>query len=84
MTTTQGVKQQAAIADAVTPWQSFVRTTSTIWTNRKARVGVIVLLLFILVAIFAPPDRAVQPDRQQLRPLARRVAGSLARHDSGR
>jgi len=54
MTTTQGVKQQAAIADAVTPWQSFVRTTSTIWTNGKARVGVIVLLLFILVAIFAP------------------------------
>lgn len=54
MTTTQGVKQQAAIADAVTPWQSFVRTTSTIWTNPKARVGVIVLLTFILVAIFAP------------------------------
>jgi len=46
--------QPAPIADATSPWKAFVRTTGTIWSNGKARIGVIVLALFILVAIFAP------------------------------
>ena len=53
MTTTTKTRP-APIADAATPWQVFMRTTGTIWTNGKARIGVIVLALFILIAIFAP------------------------------
>lgn len=43
-----------SIAAGVSPWQVVRRTTSTIWSNTKARIGVIILLVFVLVAIFAP------------------------------
>ncbi|MBF4577100.1 ABC transporter permease [Frondihabitans sp. VKM Ac-2883] len=36
------------------PWQVITRVASTIWSNTKARIGVIILLLFVVVAIFAP------------------------------
>jgi peptide/nickel transport system permease protein len=45
---------QPAIADAPSPWKVFARVASTIWSNGKARIGLIILGLFILLAIFAP------------------------------
>ena len=46
--------QQAPIADAPSPFKVFARVASTIWSNGKARIGIIILGLFILIAIFAP------------------------------
>ena len=46
--------QQVSIAKAPGPWSVFVRVASTIWSNGKARIGLIVLGLFVVIAIFAP------------------------------
>lgn len=43
-----------AIAPAPSPWKVFARTTSTVWSSGKARIGLVVLGLFILLALFAP------------------------------
>ncbi len=51
---TRDIHTMPPIADAPSPWKVFTRTAGTIWSNRKARAGVIILGLFILVAIFAP------------------------------
>ena len=44
----------AEIAPAPSPWKVFARVAGTIWSNGKARIGLIVLGVFILLAIFAP------------------------------
>ncbi|WP_328295444.1 ABC transporter permease [Kineococcus sp. NBC_00420] len=35
-------------------WRTVGRSAATVWSNRKARVGVVVLVFFLLVAVFAP------------------------------
>lgn len=42
------------IAAGAGPLQVVARVTATIWSNTKARVGVIILLVFVAVAVFAP------------------------------
>jgi peptide/nickel transport system permease protein len=42
------------IASGISPWQVVSRTFSTVWSNTKARIGLIILGVFLLVAIFAP------------------------------
>jgi len=55
MTSTMQIRtQEKSMADAPSPWKVFARVASTIWSNGKARIGIIVLGLFILIAIFAP------------------------------
>src|SRR5579875_626997 len=36
------------------PVQFVVRAIATLWSNRKARVGLVLLGIFILIAVFAP------------------------------
>jgi len=43
-----------AIQPAPSPWKVFARVAGTIWSNGKARIGLIVLGVFILLALFAP------------------------------
>jgi peptide/nickel transport system permease protein len=52
--TTMTATQQPAIAKAPGPWSVLVRVSSTIWSNGKARIGLIILGLFVVFAIFAP------------------------------
>jgi peptide/nickel transport system permease protein len=47
-------RSETQIPDAPSPWKVFARVASTIWSNGKARIGLIVLGLFILIAVFAP------------------------------
>lgn len=55
MTSTMEVKTlQHQIPDAPSPWKVFARVASTIWSNSKARLGLVILGLFVLVAVFAP------------------------------
>ncbi|MGV8883046.1 MAG: ABC transporter permease [Rhodoglobus sp.] len=55
MTSTMQIRtQEKSMADAPSPWKVFARVASTIWSNGKARIGIIVLALFLLIAIFAP------------------------------
>jgi len=42
------------IGEAPTPWKVFARVASTIWSNGKARIGIIILGTFILLALLAP------------------------------
>ena len=39
---------------APSPWRAFARMVGTLWSNGKARLGLIILGLFVLVAVFAP------------------------------
>jgi peptide/nickel transport system permease protein len=45
---------QAEIAAAPSPWLVVARVVRTVWSNRKSRIGVVMLGVFVLVAIFAP------------------------------
>lgn len=45
---------QAEVAAAPSPWLVVVRAASTVWSNRKARIGAVMLAVFVLVAIFGP------------------------------
>lgn len=36
------------------PWRVFVRGFATIWSNSKARAGLVILTIFVLLAVFAP------------------------------
>lgn len=36
------------------PWRVLTRAVATIWSNKKARLGLVVLGVFVLMAIFAP------------------------------
>lgn len=54
-----GTPQQSpdAAAQAVgspSPWKVVGRTARTVWSSPKARVGIVILAVFVLVAIFAP------------------------------
>ena len=55
MTTTEQIK---TVSDAPvgrpSRWKTVARIGSTLWSNWKSRLGLIILGLFILVAIFAP------------------------------
>ena len=42
------------IAPAPSPWKVFARVAGTIWSNGKARIGIIILGVFILLAVLAP------------------------------
>lgn len=52
--TTMNVKVPADRIAAPSPWRSFGRMVGTLWSNGKARLGLIILGLFVLVAVFAP------------------------------
>lgn len=43
-----------APAGPASPLRVLARVASTIWSNKKARIGVVLLSIFILMAIFAP------------------------------
>lgn len=51
---TQDIRAVRAGGDPPSKWQVFARTAGVIWSNGKARVGIIILGFFILLAIFAP------------------------------
>ena len=42
------------VAAAPSPWRVVGRVVATIWSNRKARIGVVILGVFLITAIFAP------------------------------
>jgi peptide/nickel transport system permease protein len=50
----QRPQPQTPIAAAPSPWRVVARVAETVWSNRKARMGVILLAIFILAAVFAP------------------------------
>ena len=52
--TTMNVTVPAQRIAAPSPWRSFGRMVATLWSNGKARLGLIILGLFVLVAVFAP------------------------------
>lgn len=54
MTTTTDRDLRTPIADAPSPWRVFARVAGTIWSNGKAKLGIIILGVFILLAVFAP------------------------------
>ncbi|GAB3600603.1 ABC transporter permease [Microbacterium tumbae] len=54
MTTTMNVKVPSDRIAAPSRWRSFGRMVGTLWGNGKARLGLCILALFILVAVFAP------------------------------
>ena len=45
---------QRQLAAAPSPWRVVGRVAATIWSNRKARIGVVILGVVLLTAIFAP------------------------------
>ena len=47
-----GTPMEAAAASSV--WRVVGRVVATIWSNRKARIGVVILGIFLITAIFAP------------------------------
>lgn len=55
MTSTTSVHAQRAASSAPpSRWRVVGRTASTVWSNAKARIGIVILAVFILAAIFAP------------------------------
>lgn len=54
MTSTMNVKVPSTRIAAPSPWRAFARMVGTLWGNGKARLGLIILGLFVLVAVFAP------------------------------
>lgn len=54
MTSTMNVKIPADRIVAPSPWRSFARMVGTLWSNSKARLGLCILGLFVIVAVFAP------------------------------
>ncbi|WP_082479885.1 ABC transporter permease [Agreia sp. Leaf283] len=46
--------EEASIAPAPSPLKVVLRVASTVWSNGKARIGIVILGLFILIAVFAP------------------------------
>lgn len=51
---TQDVRTVQPTGAPPNPWQVFARTAGTIWSNGKAKLGLIILAFFILLAVFAP------------------------------
>lgn len=54
MTSTMNVKVPSTRIAAPSPWRALARMVGTLWGNGKARLGLIILGLFVLVAVFAP------------------------------
>lgn len=52
--TTRDIRTMQPIADAPSRWKVISRVVGTVWSNWKARLGIILLGLFVLLAIFAP------------------------------
>lgn len=53
--TTAAIRAPLSSIDAApSPWKVVVRVASTVWSNGKARIGLVMLAVFILLAIFAP------------------------------
>lgn len=50
----QTVGTPIQVAGQAPPWRVLTRGFATIWSNKKARVGLIMLAVFVFVAIFAP------------------------------
>ena len=46
--------QSAAAQDRPSRWVSIARQIGVVWSNPKARIGIVILAFFVLVAIFAP------------------------------
>lgn len=42
------------VGSAPSAWKVVARVASTIWSNTKARIGLVMLAVFVLLAIFAP------------------------------
>ena len=55
-----------------------------IWSSKKARVGVVIVAVYVLVAIFAPLIAPHDPLDSALRAARRRERRQLARHDDRR
>ncbi|OIQ85704.1 dipeptide transport system permease protein DppC [mine drainage metagenome] len=43
-----------ALKGPASPWRVLTRAVATIWSNKKARLGVVVLGVFVVLAVFAP------------------------------
>ena len=54
MTSTMNVKVPTTRIAAPSPWRAFGRMVGTLWSNGKARLGLCILGMFVLVAVFAP------------------------------
>ena len=68
-----GTPMEAAAASSA--WRVVGRVAATIWSNRKARVGVLILGFFLLTAIFAP---LLAPYSGSANGFARSANGSAA------
>jgi peptide/nickel transport system permease protein len=62
-------------AAAPSAWRVVGRVAATIWSNRKARIGVVILGIFLLTAIFAP---LLAPYNGSANGFARSANGSVA------
>ncbi|MBF4606184.1 ABC transporter permease [Curtobacterium sp. VKM Ac-1393] len=51
---TVAVRTQHDEQTAPSRWRSIARQFGVVWSNSKARIGIIILAVFVLVAIFAP------------------------------
>ena len=54
MTTGTLTPTETPMASAPSRWKVIARTAATVWSNRKARIGILLLGLFIFLALFAP------------------------------
>jgi peptide/nickel transport system permease protein len=63
------------VAAAPSAWRVVGRIAATIWSNRKARIGVVILGIFLLTAIFAP---LLAPYNGSANGFARSANGSSA------
>jgi peptide/nickel transport system permease protein len=63
------------VAAAPSAWRVVGRVAATIWSNRKARIGVVILGIFLLTAIFAP---LLAPYNGSANGFARSANGSVA------
>ena len=71
--------QEEAVAGRSAPASAPERWYEVVWSSKKARVGIILLALYVLVAIFAPLIAPLRPDGLQLRAARRperRATGS--------
>lgn len=53
----------SSVIAAGSGWRSFLRIAGTVWSNTKARIGLVLLGLFLLVAILAPVLSPYAPGR---------------------
>ncbi|MCS6577698.1 ABC transporter permease [Curtobacterium poinsettiae] len=51
---TVAVRTQEEAAQAPSKWRATARQFGVVWSNKKARIGIIILGVFVFVAVFAP------------------------------